>query len=183
MLIVLGLLLIVGIHLLFRSNGTNMDIQYSQFSKESIQQQKQYYRSQTSPDYQIELDLYDFIEENDLYTTKEFQLENSWMYLAINEAFYEKQAQLSEASLSSEQRTEIQTELEELKQSVRERDYKKYCEYKQKEIAQELSKQYKIEIDKKKIDLKETIKSLGTHTVSIKLFEGIIGKIKVDVIG
>ena len=47
-LIVLGLLLIVGIHLLFRSNGTNMDIQYSQFSKESIQQQKQYYRSQTS---------------------------------------------------------------------------------------------------------------------------------------
>ncbi len=134
-LIVLGLLLIVGIHLLFRSNGTNMDIQYSQFSKESIQQQKQYYRSQTSPDYQIELDLYDFIEENDLYTTKEFQLENSWMYLAINEAFYEKQAQLSEASLSSEQRTEIQTELEELKQSVRERDYKKYCEYKQKEIA------------------------------------------------
>ena len=69
-LIVLGLLLIVGIHLLFRSNGTNMDIQYSQFSKESIQQQKQYYRSQTSPDYQIELDLYDFIEENDLYFYK-----------------------------------------------------------------------------------------------------------------
>ena len=95
-LIVLGLLLIVGIHLLFRSNGTNMDIQYSQFSKESIQQQKQYYRSQTSPDYQIELDLYDFIEENDLYTTKEFQLENSWMYLAINEAFYEKQRIISD---------------------------------------------------------------------------------------
>ena len=38
-------------------------------------------------------------------------------------------------------------------------------------------------IDKKKIDLKETIKTLGIHTVSIKLFEGVIGKIKVDVIG
>ena len=40
-----------------------------------------------------------------------------------------------------------------------------------------------LKIDKKKIDLKETIKTLGVHTVSIKLFEGVIGKIKVDVIG
>ena len=32
-------------------------------------------------------------------------------------------------------------------------------------------------------NLKETIKTLGVHTVSIKLFEGVIGKIKVDVIG
>ena len=32
-------------------------------------------------------------------------------------------------------------------------------------------------------NLKETIKTLGIHTVSIKLFEGVIGKIKVDVIG
>ena len=42
---------------------------------------------------------------------------------------------------------------------------------------------FDIKIDKKKIDLKETIKTLGIHTVSIKLFEGVIGKIKVDVIG
>ena len=32
-------------------------------------------------------------------------------------------------------------------------------------------------------NLKETIKTLGVHIVSIKLFEGVIGKIKVDVIG
>lgn len=51
-----------------------------------------------------------------------------------------------------------------------------------KEIAQELSKQYKIEIDKKKIDLKETIKELGTRTINIKLFEGVIGNLKIDVI-
>ena len=51
-----------------------------------------------------------------------------------------------------------------------------------KEIAQELSKQYAIQIDKKKIDLKETIKTLGVHNVEIKLFEGVIGKIKIDVI-
>ena len=52
-----------------------------------------------------------------------------------------------------------------------------------KEIAENLEKQYQIKVDKKKIDLKETIKTLGVHTVSIKLFEGVIGKIKVDVIG
>ena len=51
-----------------------------------------------------------------------------------------------------------------------------------KEIAQELSKQYKIEVNKKKIDLKETIKTLGVHNVEIKLFEGVIGKLRIDVI-
>ena len=51
-----------------------------------------------------------------------------------------------------------------------------------KEIAQELLNQYKIEVNKKKIDLKETIKTLGVHNVEIKLFEGVIGKLRIDVI-
>lgn len=51
-----------------------------------------------------------------------------------------------------------------------------------KEIAQELEKQYQIKVDKKKVELKETIKTLGMRTVEIKLFEGVIGKLKIDVI-
>ena len=51
-----------------------------------------------------------------------------------------------------------------------------------KDIAQELLKQYNIEIDKKKIDLKETIKTLGGHNIEIKLFEGVVGKLRIDVI-
>lgn len=51
-----------------------------------------------------------------------------------------------------------------------------------KEIAENLEKQYQIKVDKKKIDLKETIKILGMITVDIKLFEGVIGKVKVDII-
>ncbi len=51
-----------------------------------------------------------------------------------------------------------------------------------KEIAQELEKEYQIKVDKKKIDLKDAIKTLGMQTVEIKLFEGVIGKVKVDVI-
>lgn len=52
-----------------------------------------------------------------------------------------------------------------------------------KDIADKLEKDYKIKIDKKKIELKETIKSLGTFTVDVKLYEGVIGKIKVAVLG
>ena len=51
-----------------------------------------------------------------------------------------------------------------------------------KEISEELKKQNNIEVDKKKIDMKETIKNLGIRTIEIKLFEGVIGKLKVDVI-
>lgn len=51
-----------------------------------------------------------------------------------------------------------------------------------KEIAENLEKQYQIKVDKKKIELKDTIKTLGVFTVDIKLFEGVIGKVKVDVI-
>lgn len=51
-----------------------------------------------------------------------------------------------------------------------------------KDIAENLEKQYQIKVDKKKIELKDTIKNLGMFSVDIKLFEGVIGKVKVDVI-
>ncbi len=51
-----------------------------------------------------------------------------------------------------------------------------------KEIADNLKVQYKIDIDKKKIDLKEPIKTLGSFSVSIKLYEGVIGTLNVQVI-
>ena len=51
-----------------------------------------------------------------------------------------------------------------------------------KEIAENLEKQYNIKVNKKKIDLKETIKTLGMFTIEIKLYEGVVGKLKIDVI-
>lgn len=51
-----------------------------------------------------------------------------------------------------------------------------------KEIAEGLKKDYSIEVDKKKVILLDTIKSLGTYTVDIKLYEGVMGKLKVNVI-
>lgn len=51
-----------------------------------------------------------------------------------------------------------------------------------KEVAESLEKQYKISIDKKKIEIKEPIKVLGTRTIEARLFEGVIGKIKINVV-
>lgn len=52
-----------------------------------------------------------------------------------------------------------------------------------KEIAEQLKANYNIEVDKKKIEVKETIKELGLRSVTIKLYEGVIGTLKIDVIG
>lgn len=51
-----------------------------------------------------------------------------------------------------------------------------------KEISEELKKQNNIEIDKKKIVLAENIKNLGSFNVTVKLYEGVVGKLKVKVI-
>ena len=48
-----------------------------------------------------------------------------------------------------------------------------------KEIAEKLKENYQIEVDKKKIDLKEPIKTIGIKKVDIKLYEGVIGTVKV----
>ena len=51
-----------------------------------------------------------------------------------------------------------------------------------KEISEELKNQYKMEIDKKKIILKETIKNIGTFSVDIKFEDGVNAKLTINVI-
>ena len=50
-----------------------------------------------------------------------------------------------------------------------------------KEISESLKSEYKMDVDKKKINLKEPIKQIGTTTVQIKLFEGIVANLKVTI--
>lgn len=50
-----------------------------------------------------------------------------------------------------------------------------------KEISEELKKQYNMEIDKKKIILKETIKNVGRFSVDIKFGEGVSAKLTLDI--
>lgn len=51
-----------------------------------------------------------------------------------------------------------------------------------KDIAEALVAQHKIELDKRKIDLKEAIKAIGTYAVSIKLHPEISAKIQVHIV-
>ena len=50
-----------------------------------------------------------------------------------------------------------------------------------KEISAELKNQYKIDIDKKKILLKDPIKETGIFNIEIKLYEAIIGALKIRI--
>lgn len=51
-----------------------------------------------------------------------------------------------------------------------------------KEISEELKNQFNIDVDKKKIVLNENIKNLGNFNITIKLFEGVSGIVKINVI-
>ena len=48
-------------------------------------------------------------------------------------------------------------------------------------IAEKLKKDKNIEVDKRKIIIDVPIKSVGIHTVEIKLFKGVTAKLKLNV--
>jgi len=50
-----------------------------------------------------------------------------------------------------------------------------------KDLAEELQKQYKIKIDKRKIVLPEPIRELGVRHVEVKLHIGVVGKLNVNI--
>ena len=50
-----------------------------------------------------------------------------------------------------------------------------------KEISENLDSQYGLKVDKKKIELKETIKTIGEFAINVRLYEGIVAKLKIDV--
>lgn len=51
-----------------------------------------------------------------------------------------------------------------------------------KEISEALKSEYKIDVDKKKIVLKEAIKQAGTTRVEIRLYEGVVASVLVMVV-
>lgn len=51
-----------------------------------------------------------------------------------------------------------------------------------KEIAEGIEKEFNEKIDKKKIAVKDQIKAIGMYTVELKLFEGVVSKLKINVI-
>lgn len=50
-----------------------------------------------------------------------------------------------------------------------------------KEISEEINKKFGVSIDKRKIKLKNDLKSYGTYEIEVKLYQGIIAAMKVSV--
>lgn len=50
------------------------------------------------------------------------------------------------------------------------------------DVANNLKEQYGIDIDKRKIELKENIKSLGNFEAEVKLYQDITAKLKINVV-
>lgn len=97
-----------------------------------------------------------------------------------------KESQAHKKELEKENAKEIAKKLETitLKLSVKAGENGKiFGGVTSKEIAENLKNEHKIEIDKKKIQLKETIKNIGTVSVEIKLFEDITAKLKIRIEG
>ncbi len=51
-----------------------------------------------------------------------------------------------------------------------------------KEISENIEKEFKETIDKKKIVIKDQIKNIGEYTVELRLFEGVVAKLKLNII-
>ena len=51
-----------------------------------------------------------------------------------------------------------------------------------KEISDSIEKEFGEKIDKKKIIIQNTIKTVGSYTIELKLFEGIVAKLRVHVV-
>ena len=52
-----------------------------------------------------------------------------------------------------------------------------------KEISENIEKEFKEKIDKKKIIMQDPIRAIGTYVVDLKLFEGVICKLTISVVG
>ncbi len=50
-----------------------------------------------------------------------------------------------------------------------------------KDVADKLLKDHKLDIDKKKINMPDALKSLGTYEAEIKLYPGVAGKLSIKV--
>ena len=95
----------------------------------------------------------------------------------ISSIKFKKQTELEQAN---ELKAKIEKEVVKLKHKTGENG-RLFGSVTEKEIADEINKKLEININKKKIIIKNPIKQLGTYEVSLKLYEGVIAKIKVVV--
>lgn len=97
----------------------------------------------------------------------------------ISSQKFKKQTELEQAN---EYKKIIEGGFIEFKHKVGEGS-KLYGSVTEKDIAEKIKEKFNIEVNKKKVTISDPIKTLGTYTVNIKLYEGVIAKLKVSVVG
>lgn len=92
---------------------------------------------------------------------------------------YKKQEEIKEANAKKEK---IEKSYIEFRHKLGEGG-KLFGSVTEKDIADAVCEKIGVEIDKKKVIIKNPIKQVGSYSVDIKLYEGIIAKLKLVVIG
>lgn len=105
---------------------------------------------------------------------------------ALSEAAGKKRAQQKHEADMLEQAKEVKQQIEDEKTVVNLKakageDGRLFGSIPSKQIVEGLKKQYNIEVDKRKVDMKEPIRALGYTKVPVKLHQSIIATIKVHV--
>ncbi len=105
---------------------------------------------------------------------------------ALNEAKNKESARLHKIDVEKQTATDIAEKLKKITLTfvyAAGPDKRLYGSVTAKDISEALKKEHGIEIDKRKITLKEPIKSFGNFTADVRLYNDIDGKITVSVVG
>lgn len=97
----------------------------------------------------------------------------------ISSQKYKKETELQQAN---ENKKILENGFIEFRHKVGEAS-KLYGSVTEKDIAEKIKEKFNIDINKKKITINDSIKNLGNYTVNVKLYEGVIAKLKVTVLG
>ena len=131
----------------------------------------------------------DKVEVNEGYA-RNFLLPRKIAIIADNkteaEAFSKKQAIQFKKDVEREKAIEIKERIEktviEFRLKMGEGN-KLFGSVTNKEVKEKLQEVLKLDIDKKKIEINTQIKSAGMYEASIKLYEGVVAKLKLKVVG
>ena len=101
---------------------------------------------------------------------------------ALNDLKNKESSRLHKIELEKNAANDIAKKLETITVKLQEKagaDGRLYGSVTSLDIANALEEQHKIQVDKRKIQLSEPLKTFGVHTVTVKLYTEITGKINV----
>lgn len=105
---------------------------------------------------------------------------------SVNEAKSKSEAIKFKKDTERQEALELKEKIEKIYLEFREKQGsggKLFGSVTEKEISDRLKEKFNVDINKKKISLNTAVKNLGTYTASIKLYEGVVAKLKIVVVG